>query len=209
MTFPRRKILIAVLLLISVGGLLFFALHRWHKEEEKQLKVGYTLIEDKLYMGGLVSEPPPETTAVLNLCEQPDPYQCEVHLWKPIRDSAPAPNLIWLGKAVEFIDEQQQAGRTTYVHCANGASRSGMVVIAYVMYKKRWPRDQALEFVRSRRPETRPNPAFMQLLLEWERALNEPQVAGIIGEKATAQGGEVCCRGADRPGIAVPGLCVA
>ncbi len=36
-----------------------------------------------------------------------------------------------------------------------------------------WTRDQALEFLRSRRPGVRPNPAFMELLLEWERSLKE------------------------------------
>ena len=30
---------------------------------------------------------------------------------------------------------ERQAGRITYVHCRNGVSRSGFVVVAYVMYK--------------------------------------------------------------------------
>jgi len=46
-----------------------------------------------------------------------------------------------------------------------------MVVTAYLMFKNNWTRDQALAFVRSRRPITRPNPAFMQLLNEWEQVL--------------------------------------
>ena len=48
-----------------------------------------------------------------------------------------------------------------------------MVVTAYVMFKYNWPRDQALAFVRSKRPQTRPNPAFMERLAEWERFLQE------------------------------------
>jgi protein-tyrosine phosphatase len=67
---------------------------------------------------------------------------------------------------VQFIDEQQQAGRITYVHCRNGVSRSGFVVIAYEMHKNHWTRNQALEFVRKKRPDVRPNPAFMERLLE-------------------------------------------
>ena len=47
------------------------------------------------------------------------------------------------------------------------------VVTAYLMYKNQWTRDEALEFIRSKRPFVRPNPAFMQLLLEWELLLEE------------------------------------
>ena len=44
-------------------------------------------------------------------------------------------------------------------------------VVAYLMQRNHWSRDQALEFVREKRPQVRPNPAFMELLLEWERLL--------------------------------------
>jgi protein-tyrosine phosphatase len=44
-------------------------------------------------------------------------------------------------------------------------------VVAYYMFRNGWSRDEAMGFVRSQRPGPRPNPAFMQLLLEWERAL--------------------------------------
>ncbi len=47
-----------------------------------------------------------------------------------------------------------------------------MVVTAYEMYKNHWTRDEALAFVRSKRPEVRPNPAFMRRLHEWEGFLN-------------------------------------
>ena len=39
-------------------------------------------------------------------------------------------------------------------------------------------RHEALVFVGSRRPRLRPNPAFMQLLLEWERSLQGRGGAG-------------------------------
>jgi protein-tyrosine phosphatase len=34
-----------------------------------------------------------------------------------------------------------------------------------------WPRDEALAFVRQRRPQARPNRAFMELLIEWGQRL--------------------------------------
>src|SRR6266511_1064271 len=92
----------------------------------------YSLIEDGLYMGGSVNRPPPRTTAVLNLCHSRDPYRCQVHVWDSIPDAAPAPSLDWLRDQVEFVHAQRRAGRTTYVHCSAGRSRSGMVVTAYL-----------------------------------------------------------------------------
>jgi Dual specificity phosphatase, catalytic domain len=180
MKFTRLGFFLCLFLSAVAGGLFVFL--RLEDPPTKDLATtdskNYSLIVDNLYMGGLVQEPPPGTQAVLNLCEFPDPYQCEIHLPKPIRDAAPAPSLAWLRQNVEFVDQQLRAGKVTYVHCFGGASRSGMVVIAYIMSNKHWTRDQALEFVRSKRPETRPNDAFMQLLLEWEREVLMGSVAG-------------------------------
>jgi hypothetical protein len=133
----------------------------------------YSLIEEGLYQGGYVAEPPPGTVAVLNLCEQKDKYQCEIHRHEPIPDAAPAPSLNWLRERVQFVDQQRRAGRVIYVHvhCFGGVSRAGMVVTAYEMHKNHWTRDEALTYVRARRSITNPNPAFMQLLKEWEQEL--------------------------------------
>jgi len=131
----------------------------------------YSCIEAGLYLGGRVSEPPPGTRAVLNLCEVEDAYRTEVQRWEPIRDAEPAPSLDWLRQQVEFIDRQRRAGLPVYVHCHAGISRGGMVTVAYLMWRNGWPRDEALRFVCSRREGVRPNPAFMDLLQEWEDVL--------------------------------------
>ncbi len=98
-------------------------------------------------------------------------YQCDIHIWEPIKDGPPAPRIDWLRQKVDFIDAKRKEGLTTFVHCQAGVSRSAMVVTAYLMFKNNWTRDRALAFVRSKRPPIRPNPAFMKLLHEWERAL--------------------------------------
>jgi hypothetical protein len=164
MKITRRGILVLLLLACIAGWLILLALQRYYAEEEN-----YSQIEPGLYMGGDVLEPPPRTTAVLNLCEKDDAYRCEVYVWEPIRDAAPAPSIAWLTKQVEFVETQRNAGGTTYVHCFQGASRSGLVVTAYLMHKNRWTRDEAMAFIRARRPQLRPNPAFMELLSAWER----------------------------------------
>lgn len=131
----------------------------------------YDQIEPGLFLGGYVIEPPPGIEAVLNLCETDDPYRATIHRWEPISDATPVPSLEWLQQQVEFIDAQHREGRAIYVHCRNGVSRSGMVVVAYIMWRNRWSREEAMMFVRSRRPGLRPNPAFVNLLAEWESLL--------------------------------------
>ena len=128
----------------------------------------YTRIEDGLYLGGLVSEPPPGTRAVLNVCGIEDRYQAEVHSWAPIPDAAPAPSLDWLREQVAFIDTQRRTGRQVFVHCHAGISRSALVTAAYLMARNHWTRTEALEHIRTQRPVINPNPSFMRLLLEWE-----------------------------------------
>jgi protein-tyrosine phosphatase len=105
------------------------------------------------------------------LCELEDRYHAEVHRWEPIRDAAPVPTLEWLRRQVDFIDGERRAGHSVFVHCLNGVSRSGMVMVAYLMWRDGLSRDRALEIVQTKRPMVRPNLAFMELLLEWEKSL--------------------------------------
>ncbi len=53
-----------------------------------------------------------------------------------------------------------------------------MVVTAYEMYKNHWTRAKALAFIRSKRPQVRPNPAFLERLDEWERVLQREAADG-------------------------------
>jgi hypothetical protein len=166
MKVTSRRFL-GIMLAVTAGvALLLFGLFRFLQEEEN-----YSRIEDRLYLGGTVAASPRGTRAVINLCDIEDPYRCEFHLWEPIVDGEPAPDLDWLRRMVDVLDARQREGMTTYVHCRNGVSRSGLLVVAYEMRKNNWTRDEALVFVRARRPITRPNPAFMRLLLEWERVI--------------------------------------
>jgi hypothetical protein len=162
--WPVAAVALGVLTVVTVH----VAVDRFTREPPN-----YTRIEDGLWLGGYVAEPPPGTQAVLNVCETEDHYQVESHKWEPIRDAEPIPSLDWLRTQVGFIASERAAGRTVFVHCMNGISRSGMVLAAYLMRRESWTRDQALEFLRSRRPGVRPNPAFMELLLEWERTLKK------------------------------------
>ncbi|MBI3411266.1 MAG: dual specificity protein phosphatase family protein [Planctomycetes bacterium] len=162
MKLTRRTVL---LLLLFAGVTAWVLLHRLERSYQTD---NYTLIEDGLYIGGLIEKPPPNVTAVLNLCRVEDRYQVEHALWLPIKDASPAPSLEWLKSAVDFVDTQRQEGRTVFVHCRMGVSRSGLVVVAFLMRKNGWTHEEALAFARTKRPEIRPNEAFTELLLKWE-----------------------------------------
>jgi hypothetical protein len=165
-TLRRRLLLAALLACVGVWvGLLLLA--RSYEEEP------YTRIEDGLYLGRAVPQPPPGTRAVVNLCGARDPYTVDAALWEPILEGGDDPTVEGLRRVVEFIAAQRRAGRTTYVHCGVGMNRSGMVMTAYLMSARRWRRDQALAFVQSKRPQVQPNPALMRLLAEWELVLRE------------------------------------
>ena len=160
--------LLATILLASAGAWL------WLRCVEPKVDAPYALVEDGLYVGESVAEPPPGTDAVVNLCGSEDRYEVEAQLWDPILEDGGVPDLDWLRGVVEFIAAQRRAGRTVYVHCNAGMSRSGMVVTAYLMQKHTWPRDRALAFVQSKRPRIHPSPRLMQLLAEWEEAHRSP-----------------------------------
>jgi hypothetical protein len=165
-----RRILRRPLILILIAGIVVVC-GLLAVEQYLQPGPNYDRIEDGLYLGGRIESPPWRTRAVLNLCEQADPYSCEVHVHEPIPDAAPAPSVDWLRKQVEWIELQRREGRKVYVHCLNGVSRSGMVVTAYLMYEHNWSMAEALAFVQSKRSGVRPNPAFRPLLEKWEHEL--------------------------------------
>ncbi|HVX87196.1 MAG TPA: dual specificity protein phosphatase [Phycisphaerae bacterium] len=133
-----------------------------------------TLVEPCLYIGGRTPAPPPQTTATLNLCERDDAYRTDIYQWSPIPDAAPAPSLDWLRTQVDFIAAQRAAGRTVFVHCNAGRSRSAMVITAYLMREHHWSADVALQHLQAQRPVIHPIASFVTLLQNWQVSLSAP-----------------------------------
>jgi protein-tyrosine phosphatase len=67
----------------------------------------------------------------------------------------------------DFIERHLQAGHNTLVHCHAGKSRSVTIVIAYLMKKYTWTYDQALAYVKQRRPRVKPNDSFVLQLKQF------------------------------------------
>jgi len=158
-----------------LGGLLVAGVGTWLWLHwlEQSYDQPYSLIENGLFLGSAVEHPPPGTAAVVNLCGHKDPYEVEACLWAPIYAGGEEPSIEWLQRVVEFISTQRRADRSTYVHCLAGMNRSAAAVTAYLMREHSWSRDEALAYVRSKRPQIQPNPEMLRLLQAWERRSNQ------------------------------------
>lgn len=68
-------------------------------------------------------------------------------------------------QALLFINKNVLSGRPVLVHCIEGKSRSGSVIIAYFMQGYGWDYNRALEYVRKQRIAI-PNSGFVHQLEE-------------------------------------------
>jgi len=75
-----------------------------------------------------------------------------------------------LEEGLSAIDEAVQAGGRVFVHCHEGKSRSVSLCLAYLMTREKRPLAEAVAFVKSKRPQSRPNAGFLRQLLELELA---------------------------------------
>lgn len=73
--------------------------------------------------------------------------------------------LEFLPTAVQLIDENLRGGRAVLVHCYAGIQRSSTIVAAYLMKTRHMTPKQAMEFIKSRKPEAfTPVPTFEHTL---------------------------------------------
>lgn len=77
----------------------------------------------------------------------------------------------YFDECINFIDEAKSLGGGALVHCFVGKSRSVTIVVAYLMKKHGMSLSQALEHVKSRRPQAAPNSGFILQLQNFEKAL--------------------------------------
>ncbi|THU53350.1 hypothetical protein C4D60_Mb10t13470 [Musa balbisiana] len=104
----------------------------------------------------------------------PDHFRGELAyrtLWlrdSPAEDLAPV-----LYDAFDFLERARAAPRgRALVHCRRGASRSAALVVAYLMWRRALPFDDALRAVRAVRPSVDPNLGFAAQLLRCQRRVH-------------------------------------
>lgn len=69
-----------------------------------------------------------------------------------------------LDKAYRFIEDATSGGGKVLIHCAYGISRSGSILIYYIMRKYGKSYDEALEMVRNKRQIIKPNIGYERQL---------------------------------------------
>uniref|UniRef100_I3K6Y3 protein-serine/threonine phosphatase n=1 Tax=Oreochromis niloticus TaxID=8128 RepID=I3K6Y3_ORENI len=110
-----------------------------------------------------------------------------------------------------FIVKAKKNRSKCLVHCKMGVSRSASTVIAYAMKEYGWSLEKAYNFVKQKRSITRPNPAFMRQLAEYEGILDASKQRhnklwhpdGDCEMAEGQQGMAQCCRG-EEGGILTP-----
>ena len=75
----------------------------------------------------------------------------------------------YLVEGIRYLESVK--GKRVYVHCAAGVSRSGSVVVAYIMWRDRKGLSEALKWVRERRQCVAPNEAFIKQLKDFSEKL--------------------------------------
>ena len=73
----------------------------------------------------------------------------------------------YFGECINFI----RGNEKVLVHCMAGASRSAAIVIAYLMWSKKWKFEQAFNYVKLKRPIICPNDGFLKQLKMFDELL--------------------------------------
>jgi protein-tyrosine phosphatase len=80
------------------------------------------------------------------------PSNIESYMWTPVVDGY-APSMTQFDVGTAAINEIVKNGRVIYVHCTNGHGRSPTMVAAYLVRYKKLSVDEAIKFIKQKRPE--------------------------------------------------------
>lgn len=153
--------------------------HTWPRVFEEDSLVADAVMhpgDPGVWLGGLAGlRPlPVDVDAVVSLCplgdsQVPQPAVTDrdhVHVWlNDSADPADNPNLeIVAEQAVDIIRLLRAEGRTVYLHCADGTSRTPFIAALYGARLSETTAAEALIQIQKVMPHARPNPLFEQLL---------------------------------------------
>ncbi|KAJ9449629.1 Dual specificity protein phosphatase 1 [Diplonema papillatum] len=83
-----------------------------------------------------------------------------------------------------FIDSAIACGTAVLVHCFKGQSRSATMVISYLIKKRGWSYNHALNFVKTQSPRINPNRGFRSILKRYAVA-NATETPAYTGSPCT------------------------
>mmetsp|Transcript_19073 Transcript_19073/g.37455 ORF Transcript_19073/g.37455 Transcript_19073/m.37455 type:complete len:681 (+) Transcript_19073:891-2933(+) len=90
----------------------------------------------------------------------------------PVKDHESSDLHHYFANACVDIARARAEGRTVFVHCQRGISRSATIVIAFLMQSRRLSYNDAFTLVKKNRPIIKPNKGFIKQLQAFEEELN-------------------------------------
>ena len=149
--------------------------------DSRPQKVKIIQIIDTLYLGSvgaaynLDSLKSLKISHILTVCEELPPRYPNDFNYKVIKvTDDPSTRLeIYFKEATDFIKSAVNQGSNILVHCFAGVSRSSTIVIAYLIRFHGMDVDEALNYVKQKRPWICPNHGFYAQLKKYHRQLNE------------------------------------
>ena len=97
------------------------------------------------------------------------PQGIRYYLWLPTRDHT-APSMRRLAMGVTAMREAITADEKIYVHCKNGHGRAPTMVAAYFIKERGMTVDEAIAYIKKKRPEIHLELSQKKRLQQWERA---------------------------------------
>jgi protein-tyrosine phosphatase len=152
----------------------------FHMHDASYHDVPSEIIPQKLYLGNVGGSESLELLKTLKItqilraidvtAQKEQPFSDEEfnYLWIDCVDTDGQDMAQYFDRAFEFLDADQ----VSFVHCRQGKSRSGTLVLSYLMRKKKMTYEEALAYVCQRRKIVRPNPHFKEQLKKYEESLN-------------------------------------
>ena len=96
------------------------------------------------------------------------PFGIEFYIWIPIKNHT-APIQEQLDFGVSVLEKFVAMKKKIYVHCQNGHGRAPTMMAAYLIKKGKGV-DEALEFIKNKRPTIHLEEAQKQALEEWSKS---------------------------------------
>ena len=96
-----------------------------------------------------------KVTAEINLKLEDNelpPKEIKAYTWLPVSDQA-APSSMQFDIGSVVINETVKAGEVIYIHCKDGHGRAPTIVAAYLIRFQKMTAGEAIDFIKSKRPE--------------------------------------------------------
>ena len=109
-------------------------------------------------------------THILNVASFVDNHFPDAFIYKDMKImDLPETDIVqYFPECFDFIGQCAQAGGCVLVHCNAGVSRAPSIVIGYLMTTRRFTFQEALDYVKSKRPSVRPNDGFLTQLKNYK-----------------------------------------